>query len=74
MKSSVKKTNLGESLKRLEDIVGWFDAQQEADVEQGLEKVKEGAALIKESKARLREVENEFEEVKKDLEAIRDTQ
>lgn len=68
----MKKTNLGESLKKLEDIVSWFDAQQEADVEAGLEKIKEGAALLKESRARLREVENEFEEVKKDLDAARD--
>lgn len=66
----MKKTNLGESLKKLEAIVGWFDEQKEVDVENGLEKVKEGVALIKESKARLREVENEFEEVKKDLETI----
>lgn len=66
----MKKTNLGESLKKLEDIVAWFGAQREADVELGLEKVKEGVALIKESKARLKEVENEFEEVKKDLESV----
>ncbi len=64
----MKKTHLSESLKKLEDIVGWFDTQREADVEQGLEKVKEGILLIKESKARLREVENEFQEVKKELE------
>lgn len=70
----MKKTNLGESLKKLEDIVAWFDAQQEADVEKGLEKVKEGIGLIKQSKARLKEVENEFEEVKKDLEDVRDAE
>jgi exonuclease VII small subunit len=67
----MKQTNLGESLKRLEAIVQWFDTQQEVDVEKGLEKIKEGALLIKESKTRLKEVENEFEEVKKDLETIR---
>ncbi|MDD5084329.1 MAG: exodeoxyribonuclease VII small subunit [Candidatus Moranbacteria bacterium] len=66
----MKKTNLGESLKQLEDIVSWFESQQEVDVEKGLEKVKEGVSLIKESKTRLREVENEFEEVKKDLETL----
>ena len=68
----MKKTNLGESLQKLEAIVSWFDAQREADVEKGLEKVREGVALIKESKARLKEVENEFEEVKKDLEGIQE--
>jgi hypothetical protein len=68
----MKKTNLSESLKKLEAIVGWFDAQQDADVEQGLEKVREGAILIKESKMRLSEIENEFEEVKKDLEGTRE--
>lgn len=63
-----KKPSLGESLKKLETIVTWFDNQEEVDVEQGLEKVKEGVELIKASKARLKEVENEFEVVKKELE------
>lgn len=64
----MKKTNLGESLKKLEEIVQWFDEQKEVDVEMGLERVKEGVALIKSSRSRLKEVENEFEEVKKELE------
>lgn len=63
-----KKAKLGESLKKLEHIVEWFEKQEAVDVEAGLEKVREGAALIKESRERLRQVENEFEEVKKDLE------
>jgi exodeoxyribonuclease VII small subunit len=63
-----KTLPLGESLKKLESIVAWFDNQEEVDVELGLEKVKEGVALIKSSKARLKEVENEFEVVKKELE------
>jgi exodeoxyribonuclease VII small subunit len=63
-----KETNLTQSLKKLEEIVDWFENQQEVDVEKGLEKVKEGAALIKASKERLKKVENEFEEVKKELE------
>lgn len=66
--SIAKKPSLGESLKKLETIVSWFDDQEEVDVEQGLEKVKEGVELIKVSKARLKEVENEFEVVKKELE------
>ena len=63
----MEKTNLGESLEKLEKIAEWFKSQEEVDVEQGLEKVKEGARLIKVSKERLKKVENEFEEVKKEL-------
>lgn len=63
-----KETNLTQSLKKLEEIVEWFENQREVDVEKGLEKVKEGAALVKASKERLKKVENEFEEVKKELE------
>ncbi len=63
----MEKTNLGESLEKLEEIAKWFESQEEVDIEQGLEKVKEGARLIKVSKERLKKVENEFEEVKKEL-------
>jgi exodeoxyribonuclease VII small subunit len=65
---TTKETNLTQSLKKLEEIVEWFESRQEVDVEKGLEKVKEGALLIKASKERLKKVENEFEEVKKELE------
>jgi len=64
----MKKENLGESLKKLEDIVSWFESQEEVDIEKSLEKVKEGVKLIKGSKKQLKEVENEFEEIKKNLE------
>ncbi len=60
--------NLNDSLKKLEDIVKWFEAQKEVDIEVGLTKVKEGAKLIKESRERLGEIENEFEEIKKQVE------
>ncbi|MBI2036746.1 MAG: exodeoxyribonuclease VII small subunit [Candidatus Liptonbacteria bacterium] len=62
------KEKISSSLKKLEQIVGWFDEQEEVDVEEGLKRVKEGVALLKELKARLKKVENEFEEVKKGLE------
>lgn len=62
-----RTTNLTEALKKIEDIVSWFDTG-EVDVERALEKVKEGAVLIKTSRARLKEIENEFEIVKKELE------
>lgn len=60
--------NLSESLKKVQDIIAWFDNQEDVDVEKGLEKIKEGTVLIKDSRARLKEIENEFEVVKKDLE------
>ncbi len=60
--------NLNDSLKKLEDIVKWFEAQKEVDIEVGLTKVKEGVKLIKESRERLGEIENEFEEIKKQVE------
>ena len=61
------KTSLKDSLKKLKEIIGWFDAQEEVDVEVGLGKVKEGVALIKESRAELKKLENEFEKVKQEL-------
>jgi exodeoxyribonuclease VII small subunit len=63
-----KKQSLGESLKKLEEIVAWFEDREEVDVEEGLAKVKEGAALVKVSREKLKEAENEFEIVKKELE------
>jgi len=62
------KNTLKDSLKKLKEIVEWFDTREEVDVEMGLQKVKEGAALIKESKKQLKELENEFEKVKEELE------
>ena len=64
----MEKNKLKDSLKKIEGIIGWFDQQEEVDVEAGLEKVKEGVALIKSSKKRLKELENEFEKVKTGLE------
>lgn len=61
------KNKLKDQLKSLEEIVEWFDKQEEVDVEAGLDKVKEGVVLIKVAKERLKELENEFEKVKKGL-------
>lgn len=61
------KANLNTSLKKLAEIVDWFEKQEEVDVEVGLEKVREGASLIKSSRERLKEIENEFEEIKKSI-------
>lgn len=63
-----KKINLKESLGKLNDIVAWFEEQDEVDVEAGLEKVKEGAKLVKDCKTRLSEIENEFETIQKQVE------
>jgi len=62
-----KPVNLKESLKKLNTIVEWFEAQEEIDVEAGLEKVKEGAALVKVCKKRLSEIENEFAQIQRDV-------
>ena len=62
-----KKFNLKESLRKLNEIVNWFENQEEVDVEAGLEKVKEGAKLVKDCKTRLSEVQNEFEKIRKEV-------
>lgn len=67
IKSMTKKNNIGETLKKLETIAVWFENQKEADIEEGLNKVREGAELIKELKSKLKEAENEFNEIKKEL-------
>jgi exonuclease VII small subunit len=64
-KKEIQKTNLNESLKKLKEIVSWFESQSEPDVEKGLEYVKEAAGLIKISRERLSQIENEFREIKR---------
>ena len=63
-----KKFNLKDSLRKLKEIVDWFEEQEEVDVETGLEKVKEGAILVKDCKTRLSQIENEFEKIRKEAE------
>ena len=67
MKKESNKINLNETLKKLSQIVSWFESQGELDVEKGLEYVKVGAELIKSSRERLKEIENEFKEIKKEI-------
>jgi len=62
-----KRFNLKESIRKLNEIVDWFENQEEVDVEAGLEKVKEGAKLVKDCKTRLSEVQNEFEKIRKEV-------
>ncbi|MFZ2522273.1 MAG: exodeoxyribonuclease VII small subunit [Minisyncoccia bacterium] len=59
--------NLKENLRKLSQIVSWFESGSDLDVEKGLEYVKEGAELIKSSRERLSEIENEFREIKKEI-------
>ena len=66
-KKTAENANLKDSLKKLAEIVSWFESQSELDVEKGLEYVKEGAELIKVSRERLSEIENEFKEIKKEI-------
>ena len=66
-KKETQKTNLNETLKKLKEIVLWFESQSEPDVEKGLELVREGAELIKVSRERLSQIENEFKEIKKEI-------
>jgi exonuclease VII small subunit len=61
------KPNLTKNLEKLNEIVEWFEQQENVDVEAGLEKVREAAQLIKSSKGRLAEIENEFKEIEKDI-------
>ena len=67
MKKSTNEVNLNETLKKLAQVVSWFESESELDVEKGLEYVKEGATLIKSSRERLKEIENEFQEIKKTI-------
>ncbi len=62
-----EENNLSQDLRSLEKIVGWFESQEEIDIEEGLKKIRQGAELIQSSKKRLKEVENEFEEIRKTL-------
>lgn len=65
----MKKTenNLKENLKKISEIVSWFESENDLDLEKALEQIKLGAKLVKESKEKLKEIENEFREIKKDL-------
>ncbi|MDD5752873.1 MAG: exodeoxyribonuclease VII small subunit [Candidatus Pacebacteria bacterium] len=62
----MKQENLNQNLKKLNQIIEWFENQEDLDVELGLKKVKEGMEIIKDLKKRLKKVENEFEEIKKE--------
>jgi exonuclease VII small subunit len=67
MTKKTTTTNLNDNLKRLKEIVSWFESQSELDVEKGLELVKEGSEIVKSSRERLSQIENEFKEIKNNL-------
>ncbi len=60
-------SNLSENLKKLNQIVTWFDNQDNLDIEKAIELVKDGTEIIKLSRERLSKIENEFKELKKDI-------
>jgi exonuclease VII small subunit len=62
------KNDLKKHLDEIAKILAWFEAQDELDVEQALEKVKQAAVLIKAGKERLAKIENEFKEIKAEVE------
>jgi exonuclease VII small subunit len=62
-----KQSEFKHHLEEIAEILEWFDAQEELDVEQALEKIGKAAGLIKASKKRLAEIENEFKEIKKEV-------
>jgi hypothetical protein len=68
MKSKNNKSEISEKVKKLEQIAAWFESQKEANVEEGLEKVREAGGLIKELEGQLAEVENEFSEIRGEIE------
>ncbi len=63
-----ESTEFKHHLKQIGEILEWFDAQEELDIEQALVKIKKAAELIKSGKKRLSEIENEFKEIKKEIE------
>ncbi len=65
--TTTKKESISQSLKKLEDVLAWFDGQTEVDVEEGLKRVRQGAQLVAELRERLKDVENEFQTVKATL-------
>ncbi|QQS21154.1 MAG: hypothetical protein IPL87_01315 [Candidatus Moraniibacteriota bacterium] len=65
MKKELESVHIDDTLKKLERIAAWFDAQQEPKLEEGLKKIEEAARLLAISRERLLEIQNRFEEVKK---------
>lgn len=56
------------SMNKLDDIVAWFEEQDDVDVEEGLKKVEAGSVLVRDLKGRLKKVENKFEDLKQEME------
>lgn len=67
IKKDIQEKTLASTIAELRDITAWFEAQEEVDVEEGLQKIKEGAVLVKQGKVYLKTLENQFEEIQKEL-------
>lgn len=74
MKEKKQEVNLTKSLTELQEIVTWFEEQDNVDVEQGLDKIREAAKLIKGSKLRLSQIQNEFKEIENEIDSEIDTE
>jgi len=61
--------NFGKLMQQLQEIVDWYEQQEELDLEEGLKKAKLAAELIRQCAQRLSQLENEFVKIKADLEA-----
>lgn len=59
--------NFGKLMQQLQEIVNWYDQQQDLDVEEGLTKAKQATELIKLCSKRLNQLENEFVKIKNEL-------
>ncbi|MDO8560207.1 MAG: exodeoxyribonuclease VII small subunit [bacterium] len=60
--------NFGKLMQQLQEIVDWYERQEELDLEEGLTKAKQAAELIRLCSQRLGQLENEFVKIKADLE------
>ena len=60
-----KEKSFKDHLKEIAGILEWFDAQEELDVGEALQKVSQAADLIKASREHLAGLENEFTEVRR---------
>lgn len=54
---------ISHSMSKLQEIVSWFEQQENIDLEEGIKKVKEGAEHLKIAKNQLKEIDNEFKEL-----------
>jgi len=62
---SEKNKTLKELIAEFDDVVAWFDANEDLDVERAIAQYKKGAELAGEIKTKLEQAKNEIEVVNK---------